>query len=148
MLLHSWNFTGKSTGVGCHFLLQRIFQTQGSNLGLPHCRQTLYCLSHQGKYIYRKKLTNIHASEGRAENPEGRVMIPQSCPELPRITPNFEISWSLPSWISKLCGASDLNFFPFSPSLNQNVYNYYPMPTPTLYFGGRKLSFFISQVHR
>ena len=25
-----------------------IFLTQGSNLGLPHCRQILYCLSHQG----------------------------------------------------------------------------------------------------
>ena len=46
-------FPGKSTGVGCHFLLQRIFSTQESNLGLPHCRQTLYHLSHQGspKYI-------------------------------------------------------------------------------------------------
>ena len=41
-----WNFPGKSTGVGCHFLLQGIFQTQGR--GLPHCRQTLYCLSHHG----------------------------------------------------------------------------------------------------
>ena len=30
-----------STGVGCHFLLQEIFLTQGSNPGLPHCRQTL-----------------------------------------------------------------------------------------------------------
>ena len=36
-----------NTGVGCHFLLQGIFPTQGSNLGLPHCRQTLYHLSHQ-----------------------------------------------------------------------------------------------------
>ena len=26
---------------GCHFLLQQIFLTQGSNPGLPHCRQTL-----------------------------------------------------------------------------------------------------------
>ena len=34
--------------MGCHCLLQRIFLTQGSNLGLPHCRQTLYHLSHQG----------------------------------------------------------------------------------------------------
>ena len=34
--------------MGCHFLLQGIFLTQGLNLGLPHCRQTLYCLSHQG----------------------------------------------------------------------------------------------------
>ena len=32
--------------MGCHFLLQGIFPTQGSNLGLPHCRQTLYRLSH------------------------------------------------------------------------------------------------------
>ena len=37
-----------NTGVGCQFLLQRIFPTQGLNLGLPHCRQMLYCLSHQG----------------------------------------------------------------------------------------------------
>ena len=41
-------FPGKSTGVGCHFLLQGIFPTQGLNLGLLHCRQTLYHLSYQG----------------------------------------------------------------------------------------------------
>ena len=34
--------------MGCHFLLQGIFPTQGSNLAFPHCRQTLYPLSHQG----------------------------------------------------------------------------------------------------
>ena len=34
--------------LGCHFLLQGLFLTQGSNPGLPHCRQTLYRLSHQG----------------------------------------------------------------------------------------------------
>ena len=38
---------GKNTGVGRHVLLQGIFQTQGLNPGLPHCRQILYCLSHQ-----------------------------------------------------------------------------------------------------
>ena len=32
--------------MGCHFLLQRIFPTQGSNPGLLHCRQILYQLSH------------------------------------------------------------------------------------------------------
>ena len=47
-LLHPWDFQGKSTGVGCHFLLQGIFPTQGSNPGLSHYRQTLYHLSHQG----------------------------------------------------------------------------------------------------
>jgi len=40
------NSPGKNTGVGCHFLLQGIFLTQGLNLGLPHWRQTLYPLSH------------------------------------------------------------------------------------------------------
>ena len=39
---------GKNTGVGCQFLLQGIFPTQELNPGLPHCRQTLYRLSHQG----------------------------------------------------------------------------------------------------
>ena len=47
-LLHPWNFLGKSTGVGCHFLLQGIFPIQGSNPGLLHCGQMLYCLSHRG----------------------------------------------------------------------------------------------------
>ena len=47
-LLCPWDSPGKSTGVECHFLLQGIFPTQGLNPGLPHCRQTLYRLSHQG----------------------------------------------------------------------------------------------------
>jgi len=34
--------------VGCHSLLQGIFPTQGINLGLLHCRQILYHLSHWG----------------------------------------------------------------------------------------------------
>ena len=41
------NSPGKNTGVSCHTLLQGIFPTQGSNPGLPHCRQILYQLSHQ-----------------------------------------------------------------------------------------------------
>ena len=31
---------------------RRIFLTQGSNLGLPHCRQILYHLSHQASSIH------------------------------------------------------------------------------------------------
>ena len=37
--------------MGCHFLLQGIFPTQGSNPGLLHCRQMLYHLSHQGSQM-------------------------------------------------------------------------------------------------
>ena len=54
--------------MGCRFLLQEIFPTPGSNPGLPHCRQTLYHLSHQGRpfrydlnqipYDYTVEVTN------------------------------------------------------------------------------------------
>ena len=47
---------GKNTGMGCHSFLQEIFLTQGLNPGLPHYRQTLYCLSHQASYL---KIKNI-----------------------------------------------------------------------------------------
>ena len=35
-LLCPWDSPVKNTGVGCHFLLQQIFPTQGSNSGLPY----------------------------------------------------------------------------------------------------------------
>ena len=55
-LLCPWYSPGKNIAwaiffrqVGCHSLLQEI-PTQESNLGLLHCRQILYHLSHQGKF--------------------------------------------------------------------------------------------------
>ena len=41
-----WNFSGKNTGVGCHFLLQWIFPTQGLNpclLRLRHWQILYHC---------------------------------------------------------------------------------------------------------
>ena len=46
-----WDSPGKNTGMGCHFLLQGIFQTQESNPGLLHCRQILSQLSYKGSPI-------------------------------------------------------------------------------------------------
>ena len=46
-LLCPWNSPGKNTGVGCHALLQGIVSAQGSNPARLHCRQILYCLSHE-----------------------------------------------------------------------------------------------------
>ena len=40
-----WDAPGKNSRVGCHFFVQGIFPTQGSNsrlLQLLHCRQILY----------------------------------------------------------------------------------------------------------
>ena len=36
----------KNTGVGCHFLLQGIFPSQGLNPDLLHCRKIIYKLSY------------------------------------------------------------------------------------------------------
>ena len=50
-LLSQWDFPGKNTAMGCHFLLQGMFPTQGSNLQLLcplHSKQILYSLSHWG----------------------------------------------------------------------------------------------------
>ena len=44
--------------MGCHFLIQGIFPPQGLNLGLPHCRQMLYPLSHQRCPILLRLLAN------------------------------------------------------------------------------------------
>ena len=41
-LLYPQDFPGKNTRVGCHFLLQGIFLTQGSNLSSMHFRWILY----------------------------------------------------------------------------------------------------------
>ena len=51
-LLCPWDSPGKSTGVGCHALLQGIFLTRGWNPGLLHCRQILYRLSHRLGYSH------------------------------------------------------------------------------------------------
>ena len=47
-LVSPWNSPGQNTRVDSLSLLQGIFPTQGSNPGLPHCRQILYQLSHKG----------------------------------------------------------------------------------------------------
>ena len=43
---------GKNIGVGCHFLLQGIFLTQGLNPGGLHCRPFPYQLSYEGSPGY------------------------------------------------------------------------------------------------
>ena len=49
----------KNVGVGNLFLLQGIFPTQELNLGLLHCRQILYCLSHQGSQFQFSSVRNL-----------------------------------------------------------------------------------------
>ena len=59
-LLCTWDFPGKDTGVGCHFLLQGIFLTQGLNLCLLHCQADSLLMSHQrGPLITLSVVTKV-----------------------------------------------------------------------------------------
>ena len=94
-LLCPQDFSGKSTGVGCHFLRQRIFPTQGSNPGLTHCRQTVYGLSHQGSPFIKDRSTQARllpeaasgphpfSSMSRRHSPRTRLPGPTSFNNLP-----------------------------------------------------------------
>ena len=63
---------------GYHFLLQGIFLTQGSNLGLPHCSQILYHLSHQGSHSLIPK---INVGSGIRHTVDTRLHL-MNCPRI------------------------------------------------------------------
>ena len=58
-LLCSWGFSGKNIGVGCHFLLQGIFPTQGSNSCLLHWQLDSLPLSHRRKFSSVQSLSRV-----------------------------------------------------------------------------------------
>ena len=67
-LLCPWDFSGKDTGMGCHFLLQGVFLTEGLNPGLLcflHCRGILYPLSHWG---FPSRLNSILCHSRKLQN--------------------------------------------------------------------------------
>ena len=68
-LLCLWDSPGKNNGVGCQFLLQGIFLTQGLNLDLSHCRQILYHLSHQEiPILYSTVCNTFHTNNMQKTN--------------------------------------------------------------------------------
>ena len=50
-VLSPWDFPGKNIGLGCHFLLQGIFPTRGSNLHLLPWQVDSLPLSHLGSHV-------------------------------------------------------------------------------------------------
>ena len=98
-LLHPWNSPGKNTGVGCHSFLQEIFLTQGSNPGIPHCRQILYRLSHQGSpYVSVSLLIYIctHTHRGLVQHLKAETVFVNQAYS-PRVLPCQVISHHLTS---------------------------------------------------
>ena len=62
-LLCPWDYSGKNTAVGCHFLLQGIFLTQGMNprLGLLHWQVNSLLLGHLGSSTnFNKDFKMVH----------------------------------------------------------------------------------------
>ena len=86
-LYSPWNSLGQNTGVGSRSLLQGIFPTQGSNPGLPHCRQILYRLSHQGSPKILEWVAYLFSSG--SSQPRNQTGV--SC-----ITGGFVTSWAIP----------------------------------------------------
>ena len=76
---------GKNTGVGCHALLQRIFPTQGSNPGVPHCRQILNRLRLKGSPRILEGVA--YPSSRGSSGPRNRIRV--SC-----IAGGFFTSWA------------------------------------------------------
>ena len=61
-VLCPWDFPGKNTRVSCHFLLQGIFLSQGSNLCLLHCRQILYLWATGEAHTYQSGFRLLYIS--------------------------------------------------------------------------------------
>ena len=74
-----WDVPGKNTGVGCHFLLQGIFPTQGSNPNRLHWQVDSLPLSHQGSPSFWLPLW---LPLTLPINVRVKVKIPQLCPVL------------------------------------------------------------------
>ena len=93
----SGDFSSKNTGVGCHFLLQGIFLTQGSNPGLSHCGQILHRLSQQGSPNRLESPGKYEETEGFGGEGEG-----VGCYVLLARAPNNRVSGSLQAGATEL----------------------------------------------
>ena len=88
--LRPWDFPGKNTGVGCHFLLWGIFPTQGSNPGLLRWQENSLPLSHQA---HRRHQCKFAAGQNC-------LLCKEKCPDLLSIClspPNPEEGYCLES---------------------------------------------------
>ena len=75
-LICLWNFLGKNTGVGCWFLLQGIFPTQGSNLHLLHWQADSLPLVPPGKPIIREQ-THFNYFKPQSSSTKWRQVFPK-----------------------------------------------------------------------
>ena len=87
------DFPGNNTGVGCHLFLQRIFLTQGWNLGLLHCKWILYLLTIReawwwGWQVVNQKQMNMTqmAQQSHRHGRQDESTESGTCPVVPTLT--------------------------------------------------------------
>ena len=88
-LYSPWNSPGQNTGVSSLSLLQGILPTQGSNPGLPQCRQILYQLNHQGSPRILEWVVYTLSS---------RSSLPRNWTGVPCMAGRFFTSWATREW--------------------------------------------------
>ena len=101
-LLCPWDSPGKNTAVGCHFLLQRIFPTQGSNprlLSLLHCRWTVYITS-SGPPVPTHADTANSSLHERSQRPDPTSSVVSDTQPHPRHSPYSLHLCSHTSWFA------------------------------------------------
>ena len=120
------NSPGKNTGVGCHALLQGIFPTQGLNLGLPHCGQILYHLSHSNSGCQM-----LQQQPSLPLTPEGPTRSPGSHGPSGRAA--CTTAWTCGRVFS--CSGSHQNSQLFNPWIGRIPWRRETLPTPVFWPG-------------
>jgi len=93
-LLCLWDSPGKSTGVGCHFLLQGIFPIQGLNLnilGFLHWQRGSLSLAPPGKPYAQARCPKNSKNRGTTFNPESTTL---HHPEEERVSVPTSDAWA------------------------------------------------------
>ena len=119
-LLCPWDSPGRNTGVDCHFLLQRIFPTQGSNPDLLHHREILYRPSPQGSTISSVPFSRLVVSDPL--DPMNR-----STPGLPVHHQLLEFIQTHVHWVSDATQSSHPLSSPSPPAPNPSQHQSFPM---------------------
>ena len=97
---HVWLFAGQNTGVGSCSLLQGIFPTLGSNLGLPHCRWNSLAAEPQGKP--KSLVSSKHKKMLKPPAWTGTWTLDPQIKSLMLYQQSYPGSWRLLSWKEKM----------------------------------------------
>ena len=122
-LLCPWNFPGKNTRAGCHFLLQGIFPPQGSNpclLSLLYWQAGSLPLCYLGSPFPLLGLGTPKGFPGSCQPVSVRNLLHQDTHEwhlLPAVLPAHHVTWDKSMWLpcqylnSIRCSPSFMDFF-------------------------------------